>query len=228
MAIEDILKEKPSYYAILPATIRYDETIIPNAKILYAEITSLTDKKGYCWANNGYFAQLYNVSKITVSKWISQLEKKGYIETNILYKESTKEVDSRYIKIIKYPISEKVNTYMRNDLYPISEIAKDNNTSINNIYIKKKYIKKKNKINDLKIYEERFEEFWKKYPKKRNKSKCLDWYLKNKPDEELHGQILLSIVFASSEDDWKKSNYQYAPYPSTFLNQKRWEDFKNE
>ena len=102
MAIDEILKERPNYYAILPADVRYDELLIPNAKILYAEITALTDKKGYCWASNTYFAQLYNVSKITVSKWISLLEKNGYIQTNIIYKKDTKEIAFGYFKLEKF------------------------------------------------------------------------------------------------------------------------------
>ena len=119
------MEEKKNYYAIIPANVRYDEKITPNAKLLYAEITALCNEKGYCWANNEYFANLYNVSKISISKWISQLEQNGYIETEIIYKEGTKQILNRYIRIVKYPIKEKFNT-------PIKEKFKDNNKYINN------------------------------------------------------------------------------------------------
>lgn len=78
------------------------------------------------------------------------------------------------------------------------------------------------------IYEERFKEFWKRYPRKEKKAKCKEWYLKNKPSEELHRDILFGITFYSSTDEWKKENGNFIPHPSTFLNQKRWEDFNNE
>ena len=69
-----------SYYAIIPANVRYDKELTPNAKLLYGEITALTNEKGYCWATNAYFAELYSTTNRSVSKWISQLEARGYID----------------------------------------------------------------------------------------------------------------------------------------------------
>ena len=74
----------PSYYAILPANVRYDERLIPNAKLLFGEITSLTHKEGYCWASNKYFSTLYKVSPTTVSLWINTLIKYGYIKSETI------------------------------------------------------------------------------------------------------------------------------------------------
>ncbi len=47
-------ERRPGYWAVLPATVRYDKTLRPNAKLLYAEITALADARGYCWATNSY------------------------------------------------------------------------------------------------------------------------------------------------------------------------------
>ena len=66
-------KDYPSYYAIIPANVRYDKKLTPNAKLLYSEITALCNKKGYCWSTNKYFAELYDVSNTSISKWISSL-----------------------------------------------------------------------------------------------------------------------------------------------------------
>lgn len=131
-----------SYYAIIPAEVRYDEELPPNAKLLYGEITSLCNEKGYCWATNQYFADLYKVSKITVSRWISTLYKKGYIAVETLYKEGTKEIIERHLYIVNTPINKKVNRYMQNDLEGINEIV---NTSIN------KNVKDNNKVINTKI-----------------------------------------------------------------------------
>ena len=53
--------EKPAYWAVLPAGVRYDETLPASAKLLYAEISSLTNQEGYCYASNAYFMALVSV-----------------------------------------------------------------------------------------------------------------------------------------------------------------------
>ncbi|MER2057195.1 MAG: helix-turn-helix domain-containing protein [Niallia sp.] len=114
-----------SYYAVIPANVRYDKDLIGHAKLLYGEITALCNEKGYCWASNAYFAELYNVSKKTISTWINQLVDKKYITSEIKYKEGSKEIEGRYLRICYEPMEENVNT-------PIEEKVKDNNTSFNN------------------------------------------------------------------------------------------------
>lgn len=69
----------PGYYSVIPADVRYDKELRPNAKLLYGELTALCNQHGYCWATNDYFAELYGLSAVTVSRLISQLEKSGYI-----------------------------------------------------------------------------------------------------------------------------------------------------
>lgn len=83
------MKESPSYYAVIPANVRYAE-IIPNAKLLYGEITALCNKEGFCWASNNYFAKLYGVKLNTVSLWVAQLEKHGFIKSIILNRSERK------------------------------------------------------------------------------------------------------------------------------------------
>lgn len=70
---------EPSFFAIIPANVRYDERLKPNAKLLYGEITALSSREGYCWAENSYFAELFKVSNETISRWVSQLVEFEYI-----------------------------------------------------------------------------------------------------------------------------------------------------
>lgn len=126
-------EENKNYYAIIPANVRYDRELIPNAKLLYGEVTALCNEKGFCWATNDYFSKLYGVEKETISRWINQLAKKKYIRLQIKYKEKSKEIEHRIIKIINTPIDEKVMTYPQNNQDPIDEKVKDNNTFNNTI-----------------------------------------------------------------------------------------------
>lgn len=57
------MSEQPSYYSIITANVRYDNRLTDSEKLLFAEITSLSNKYGYCTATNSYFARLYEVVK---------------------------------------------------------------------------------------------------------------------------------------------------------------------
>lgn len=126
--------EQPNYYAVIPANVRYDKDLTANAKLLYGEISALAQKDGACYATNKYFAELYNVSQVSISKWINSLVDKKYINFKIIYKEGTKEILNRYLTLVYDPIKENL---------------KDNNTSTNNkeinnnklLFTKKKFKK---------------------------------------------------------------------------------------
>jgi DNA-binding transcriptional ArsR family regulator len=120
--------EKKGYYAIIPANVRYDKRITPNAKLLYGELTALSNEKGYCWAGNQYFSDLYEVSKQSISSWIGQLRDAGYIAVQLEYREGTKEILNRYIRILDDPIQDILNTPTNNFGEGIQENLKDNNT----------------------------------------------------------------------------------------------------
>ena len=112
------MNDKPNYYAIIPADVRYSN-LKPNAKLLYGEITALSGKLGYCYASNNYFAELYGVSKNTVSRWISDLNKLGFINIEVERNEK-KQVIKRRIGIIQ------------KDVRANYKMSKENNTSNNN------------------------------------------------------------------------------------------------
>ena len=130
------MDNKKSYYAIIPANVRYDKDIPANAKLLYGEITALCNEKGYCWAGNKYFADLYGASIRSVTRWIKELSDKGYIEIKLICKEGTKEVGIRYISL---PLDKIVYTPRQNCLLPLDKIVQDNNT-LNNTYNNNKEI----------------------------------------------------------------------------------------
>ncbi|WP_243281547.1 conserved phage C-terminal domain-containing protein [Clostridium sp. D53t1_180928_C8] len=74
-----------NYYAIIPANVRYDSELSDKAKLLYGEITALTNKEGYCWASNNYFAELYGVKVLCIKRNIKDLVDKGYLKSVLIY-----------------------------------------------------------------------------------------------------------------------------------------------
>ena len=146
-------KATPNYYSVIPATVRYCKNLSPQEKLLYSEITALTNQQGYCWATNNYFADLYEMSKETVSRQISKLSKHGFITIKMIYFEKTKQIKERRIYLstqdihkainnvqhhpidenVNTPIDENVNTPIDENVNtPIDENVKDNITRSNN------------------------------------------------------------------------------------------------
>jgi hypothetical protein len=98
---------RPSYYAVIPATVRYHKKVPAGAKLLYGEISSLCNKKGCCWAGNAYFAELYQTSERTVINWINILRKYGYISVSFSYVPGKKEIQSRFIRLAEAVLNPK-------------------------------------------------------------------------------------------------------------------------
>ena len=170
--------EKPNYYSYIPAHVRYAD-ITPNAKLLYAEITALLQMNGVCFASNQYFSKLYGKNKVTISRWVSELKRNGFIKISFTYKEGTKEIANRYIQICYEGIS-------KNDKEVLAKMLKNNNTINNNniTYSNKKVRFKKPKLDDVKDYcilrsnnidAEAFMDFYESKDWKIGKNKMKDW-----------------------------------------------------
>lgn len=201
-----------NFYAIIPAFVRYDKDLQPNAKLLYGEITALTNEKGFCWAENEYFANLYNVSKTSISKWISSLIKKQYITSEIVYKQGTKEIEHRYLRIVGGGIEEKLNT-------PIEEKLKDNNTSNNNTL--KEINKESFSDEDLALW---FSKVYEIYPRKVSKVKAKEMFerkLRGLDKETAYKKaIAIYRMLERQVEVWEseKRETSYLPYPASWLN----------
>lgn len=190
---------------------------IKNELGLLLIISSLCAEKGYCYASNKYLAEIFDTNEITISRKIKLLESKNYI--SIEYEKRGCQVISRKLRLTKMLIDDYQNCKST-----INKNVKENiisNNNINNNIIRKNYNKKEIENDDL---ENKFNTFWKEYPKKVSKENARKWFIKNKPSDELFNKMIKSLERFKELDDWKKQNGKYIPYPSTWLNQKRWED----
>lgn len=191
--------EKPNYYAILPAEVRYSKKLSPMERLLYAEITCLCNHKGYCWATNNYFGNLFDRHGNTISKCISNLSKFGFIKIQII-KNDKNVIENRIIKLVNEGISKNIYPPKQKRLDPISENAKNNNKIINN-----------NK-------EKLFNQFWDIYGKKIGLKACKTKFMK------LDEVTCIKCVESAKKYILHTTNTTYRKNPLTWLNQGCWDD----
>lgn len=168
------------YYAVIPATVLFNNELKPNEKLLYALITTLANKEGYCYASNKYLGDKLNVEPQTISKWIGNLRNFNYLVIDIIRNDKKEIIQRRiYTNDIPY-ISNNRSPYPINNLEGINQKAKENNIIYNNINTltqrKKKFAEK------VLLYEYEYEDLLKIYGDEKT-HKCiyeLDLYKKEK------------------------------------------------
>ena len=126
---------QPHYYMNIPAFVWDDTDLLrkPKAILLYGHISTLANKKGYCWATNDYFAKQLKVDKRTVIDYVNLLVEKGYIKRKIFHKENSKEVEKRILSIFTTPSDTDFTRSGDSKFTTPSDVDfTENNTSINN------------------------------------------------------------------------------------------------
>lgn len=134
-------EENSNYYKIIPEYVMFDEDLLkkPLAILIYGEISALSNKKGYSWASNKYYAERFHKSESTIKRMIAMLDNKGYITRKFIYREDGKEVEKRILSIASRPsLIEGVGAQMNpprctDDLRGGCTDDLDNNITINNI-----------------------------------------------------------------------------------------------
>ena len=116
---------------------------------------------------------------------------------------------------------------MNDNSTPEIEIEKEIELNNINIYGQDDLDQQEIKKDEKALWEQQFEQFYKAYPKKVKKQNVEKWFKKNKPSNELFSSMMNSLEQFKGSKDWLKEKGQYIPYPSTWLNQKRWEDENN-
>ena len=82
----------------------------------------------------------------------------------------------------------------------------------------------KKEKSQIDIYIDRFERFWRGYPKKVGKGDARKIWTRLRPSEELTLRMINAVEIAKKSVEWTKDGGKYIPNPSTWLNQERWED----
>ena len=194
----------PGYWAVIPALIRYDDQICANAKLLYAEISSLINDAGFCWADNSYFARLYRVSERSIRASEFSLEEN--------FQSGSRNAASLEENFRSLEENFQTNTYITN--------SKNNRES-----------PRTSPRRTPECLPERFEAFWKFYrsipgeggqPRNEKRAEAVKAWDKLQPDDALIDRIGRALQKQLRTADWRKG--VGIPMAATYLNQRRWED----
>ena len=234
------MKEEPraNYWAVIPGGVLYDPELPGNAKLLYGLISALTNQEGYCFAGNDYFACRMGVEERTVRRWLSALQKRGFIR--ILEERGSRNVLTRrriYAGINPlYAEESSLDKNVQTDSVRTKMSASlDKNVQTNIIENKSLDIPpqapqgaRRVKPKAIKSVPEwkpdRFAGFWDFYPASAHKSKqaAIRSWDRLRPSDELIAEIGKALRRQKASDEWKRG--VGIPYPATYLNQRRWED----
>ena len=94
----------PNFFAILPSPVRYNPKLTARSVLLYALLTSLAVADGEAFASNKYIAAALDVSEPTVKRLLRELEAERYITMRYEYKNGTKEIAKRFIRMLELPM----------------------------------------------------------------------------------------------------------------------------
>ena len=136
-------QEKVGYYSVIPATFLYNKELKANEKLLYAIITSLACKEGYCFTSNKYLAEKLDVNPKTISSWICDLKNKNFIVVELIRNKNNQIIQRKiYINDVPYPLN-NVYQYQSKNGQAIHQKVEYNNIKNN--------IKNNNKVNRINI-----------------------------------------------------------------------------
>ena len=220
-------KQKPGYYAVIPAEVRYDAELPPNAKLIYGEISALLSDEGYCYASNQYFADLFELTTRTVSDLVAKLQDRGHISVVIRHNDKGKVLrrEIRCTVSLRHaqPVEEIFHTPRKNLQGGIEKNFQYTNTSNTNLNIPRDAQVAVSGGNEQgqATAPEPFDLFWSAYPLKKSKKDARKAFAKVKAPLDT---LLAALERQKKTPDWTKDGGRYIPYASTWLNGERWED----
>ena len=212
--------QKPGYWAVLPAAVRYDPELPASAKILYAEISSLADHLGYCFATNDYFCRLYGISERTLQEQLRALKARGYITIE----NGDGGAGRRRIYAGINPLHG--NPAENCGVTPQKTAGFNNNKKKNNKTPSSppggKRGKGRRKKAACEWEPEIFERFWNAYPRGEDKAAARYEWDEIHADRELMMTMSAALYRQKETEEWRRGIG--IPYACRWLRDRRWED----
>lgn len=165
------------------------------------------DHTRQCNPSQKLLAEECSMGLSTLKNHIIALQDLGYVETVNVFKDNIQK-PNQYL--LRFPSSQNRATLPSGSGYPPSQ----------NLATEPEV---KNRIEPVDQKNNFFDDFWKAYPRKSNKSFARKVFEKLKVDQQLFDKMVQAINL-QNKTVWKDKDQQYIPHPSTWLNGERWED----
>lgn len=219
------------YFSMIPATVLYSKNLKPNEKLLYAIITSLSNKQGYCYASNKYLGDRLEVDHKTISRWISNLARNNFLVLDFIQNEKKEFLQRRIYPNVTPYLSNNHYPYPPKNHYPSDEKMAQNNIIYNNINIHTET--KKKFLSNIYLYDFEYQELNNKYGETKT-NKCIEFLSLYKASkgveyESDYATILRWVADAVDEKELReekiknqgkkktKANFEQRDYPPEFF-----------
>jgi len=177
-----------------------------------------------CTAGNDTIAKLAKSKSTTaIQNALTNLEKLGYVRRT--YKDASKRVRDEIVPLVTFaqvsPQGDRVSPHGDTEV----SLFGDQNKNTNN---------QKTKRTPREVYgDPAFQKFWQLYPRREGKGAAWKAWEKLDPDEALAAKIVSAVEsYSANHENWKKDPVsgkprdggRFIPHPSTFLNERRFDD----
>jgi hypothetical protein len=209
-----------------------DLAVLPfEARLLFEGLWCYADKEGRLEDRPKYLkAEIFPYDKIDIEKLLNLLSSPQIPERpqKVFIRRYT--VNCRnYIDIPEFLKHQSPhNTEKDSVLPPFNGVLTVNNTLINNDTQSSGESDPISLSESKSLLKNKFEIFYKSYPKKKAKIEAEKAFSKLNPDDTLLNAMLSAIDKAKKSEDWMKDKGRYIPYPATWINAKRWLDEETE
>ena len=197
----------------IPKEVWLDNRLTMLEKGILVEIDSLDMSDDGCWASNEYLATFCQCSIPKVANAVSKLVNLGYLRRESF--------DGRHRKLKSSLSFFNKQTY-KNYMADLKKVSANNIT--NN--------KENNSISSKRAKDDippGFISFWSVYPRKVAKQNALRaWGKTGANASQSLTNTILADIRRRLEGEWKEKELKYIPHPTTYLNQRRWEDEDSE
>lgn len=228
-------EHKPQYWGVMPAEVRYCPGLPATAKVLYTEISALTQMDGICVKDNAYFCELYKISERTLQGHLKALARQGFIAIldgdggqgrrriyagiNPLAHNPAKNCGVPVNPAENCGVTPQKTAGTYKDIQDLSQDPPVAPQGAGEGFEPKK-------APDWKP--ERFAKFWAYYPLHKSKQRAIRAWDKLKPSDELLAVIGRALARQIAESKQKAERdrrpWEWKMHASTFLNDARWTD----